>query len=147
MSAGMPCAFSRNRSFEPGTAWQERRGRFRVRSDMAGCYERPGGADQTAGVDEPIEVEVRRVGEEPAAEVEREPSDWRRWIVPLCAVVGALSLVVVAWSQVRLASSSERSTCLQETQYVSFGPGSSGMSRDEFLERVAACGVELPEDD
>jgi hypothetical protein len=29
----MPWAFSRNRSFEPGTAWQERRGRLRLRSD------------------------------------------------------------------------------------------------------------------
>ena len=118
-----------------------------MRSDMPGCYERARTAGQTALVDEPIEVEVRRVGEEPATEVEREPSDWRRWIVPLCAVVGAVSLVVVAWSQVRLASTSERSTCLQETQYISFGPGSSGLNREEFLERVAACGVDVPDED
>ena len=35
MSTSSPWAFSTNLGFDPGTAWQERRGRSRVRSDMA----------------------------------------------------------------------------------------------------------------
>ena len=37
MSAGTVGAFSRKRAFEPGVEKHERRGRFRLRSDMPRC--------------------------------------------------------------------------------------------------------------
>ena len=42
MSAGTVGALARNRSLEPGDDMQERRGRFRERSDMPGIVRRRG---------------------------------------------------------------------------------------------------------
>src|SRR5579875_3001572 len=46
MSAPRDGALARNLSLDPGTAWQERRGRLREREDMAGCYGPRSGGDQ-----------------------------------------------------------------------------------------------------
>lgn len=90
---------------------------------------------------EEIEVSVVRDGEEPP--VDAPPGDWRRWVVPLCAVVVAVAAVLVAWSQLRMTRAMEQQSCLWGVQFAtSFGGPSD---EDEHLERLRACGAEIPE--
>jgi hypothetical protein len=88
---------------------------------------------------EEIPVEVVREGDDPPPAAS---SEWRRWIVPACAVVVAASALFVGWTQLQLVRASEREQCIQEAQILAFGPGAaSGDREDAFVELLADCGV------